>query len=127
MAALLCAAAGVAVLLAPAAAWMYGAFALLALADAGIKVSRPSLAMDLGAAGRVATYTALTTTLLAAPALVAPIAGGWLIDTVKLPAGIRRRRGAVARRLAAAALRRGRPARTGSVIMRAMNAERYAA
>ena len=82
VAALLCAAAGVAVLLAPAAAWMYGAFALLALADAGIKVSRPSLAMDLGAAGRVATYTALTTTLLAAPALVAPIAGGWLIDTV---------------------------------------------
>ena len=82
LAALLCAAAGAVVLVAPAAVWMYAAFALLALSDAGIKVSRPSLAMDLGAAGRVATYTALTTTLLAAPALAAPIAGGWLIDTV---------------------------------------------
>ena len=82
VAALLCAAAGVVVLVAPTAAWMYAAFALLALADAGIKVSRPSMAMDLGAAGRVATYTALTTTLLAAPALAAPIAAGWLIDTV---------------------------------------------
>ena len=82
VAALLCAAAGVVVLAAPAAGWMYAAFALLALSDAGIKVSRPSLAMDLGAAGRVATYTALTTTMLAAPALAAPIAGGWLIDTV---------------------------------------------
>ncbi|MDE0025081.1 MAG: MFS transporter [Spirochaetaceae bacterium] len=82
VAALLCAAAGVVVLVAPAAAWMYAAFALLSLSDAGIRVSRPSLAMDLGAAGRVATYTALTTTLLAAPALAAPIAGGWLIDTV---------------------------------------------
>ena len=82
VAALLCAAAGVVVLMAPAAAWMYAAFGLLALADAGIRVSRPSLAMDLGAAGRVATYTALTTTLLAAPALAAPVAGGWLIDTV---------------------------------------------
>ena len=82
VAAVLCAAAGMVVLLAPAAAWMYAAFALLALSDSGIKVSRPSMAMDLGAAGRVATYTALTTTLLAMPALAAPVAGGWLIDTV---------------------------------------------
>ena len=38
--------------------------------------------MDLGAGGRVPTYVALTTTLLAAPALAAPIAGGWLIELV---------------------------------------------
>ena len=45
-------------------------------------MSRPSLAMDLGAGGRVPTYVALATTLLAGPALVAPVLGGLLIDLV---------------------------------------------
>ena len=81
-AALLCAAAGLVMVVAPGAGWMYAAFALLAISDAGIKVARPSLTMDLGAGGRVPTYVALTTTLLAAPALAAPIIGGWLIEVV---------------------------------------------
>ena len=80
VAALLCAAAGLVMVIAPGAGWMYAAFALLTLSDAGIKVARPSLTMDLGAGGRVPTYVALTTTLLAAPALAAPILAGWLID-----------------------------------------------
>ncbi|MDD9989573.1 MAG: MFS transporter [Spirochaetaceae bacterium] len=80
--ALLCAGAGVVMIIAPGAAWMYAAFALLTVSDAGLRVARPSLAMDLGAGGRVPTYVALTTTLLAVPALVAPILGGWLIDLV---------------------------------------------
>ena len=80
--ALLCAAAGLVMVLAPGAGWMYAAFALVTVADSGTKVARPSLAMDLGAGGRVPTYVALTTTLLAAPALAAPIAGGWLIELV---------------------------------------------
>ena len=80
--ALLCAAAGVVMVVAPGAGWMYAAFALLTVSDAGIKVARPALTMDLGAGGRVPTYVALTTTLLAAPALAAPIIGGWLIDLV---------------------------------------------
>ena len=79
--ALLCAAAGLVMVVAPGAGWMYAAFALLTVSDAGIKVARPALTMDLGA-GRVPTYVALTTTLLAAPALAAPIVGGWLIDLV---------------------------------------------
>ena len=69
-------------IIAPRAAWMYAAFALLTVSDAGLRVARPSLAMDLGAGGRVPTYVALTTTLLAGPALIAPILGGWLIDLV---------------------------------------------
>ena len=81
-AALLCAAAGLVMIVAPGPGWMFAAFALLTISDAGLKVARPSLAMDLGAGGRVPTYTALTTTLLAAPALTAPILGGWLIDLV---------------------------------------------
>ncbi len=80
VAALLCAAAGLVMVFAPGAGWMYAAFALLTVSDAGIKVARPALTMDLGAGGRVPTYVALTTTLLAAPALAAPILGGWLID-----------------------------------------------
>ena len=80
--ALLCAAAGLVMVVAPGAGWMYAAFALLTVSDAGIKVARPALTMDLGAGGRVPTYVALTTTLLAAPALAAPIIGGWLIDLV---------------------------------------------
>lgn len=80
--ALLCAAAGAVMVAAPGAGWMYAAFALLTVADSGMKVARPSLAMDLGAGGRVPTYVALTTTLLAAPALAAPIVGGWLIELV---------------------------------------------
>jgi MFS family permease len=78
--ALLCALAGAIVLVAPNAGWLYAAFAVLTLADAGSKVSRASLAMDLGAHGRVPTYVALATTLLAGPALLVPVAGGWLID-----------------------------------------------
>ena len=82
VAALLCAAAGLVMVFAPSAEWLYAAFALLTLSDAGIKVARPSLTMDLGAGGRVPTYVALTTTVLAVPSLAAPILGGWLIDLV---------------------------------------------
>ncbi len=81
-AALLGAAAGLVMVLAPGAGWMYAAFALLTISDAGIKVARPSLTMDLGAGGRVPTYVALTTAVLAVPSLAAPIAAGWLIDLV---------------------------------------------
>ncbi|MHB0857985.1 MAG: MFS transporter [Anaerolineae bacterium] len=67
-------------LLAPTVGWFYGVFVLMNLSVAGIMVSGSSINMEFSSAEEVPTFSALANTVMAAPILLAPLMGGWLID-----------------------------------------------
>ncbi|MHB1295411.1 MAG: MFS transporter [Anaerolineae bacterium] len=69
-------------LLAPSAAWFYAVFMLMSIGASGMGVATMSLNMEFCSHDDVPTYAALSSTLLAPPILLAPIIGGWLVDTV---------------------------------------------
>jgi len=60
--------------------WLFPVFILMNLSLAGLRISRMSMTMEFGSLDKLPTFVALSNTLLAVPMLVAPIAGGWIID-----------------------------------------------
>ncbi len=66
--------------LSPGAQWFYLVFVLMSAASSAMMVANMSLVMDFAPPDEVPTYSALSSTLLAGPLLVAPILGGWLAD-----------------------------------------------
>ena len=76
------AAAAVMMVFAQGSGWLFPAFILLNLSRSGIRIARPAIIMEFGEPGRVPTFTALSSTLLALPTLLAPLAGGWLIEMI---------------------------------------------
>ncbi len=65
----------------PSAAWLYPVFILANLSVAGMGISRSCITMEFGRIERLPTFTALSGTLLAFPTLLAPVIGGWVLDT----------------------------------------------
>ncbi len=69
-------------LFAPNATWFYGVFVLLNASTSGTFVSSLSILMDFTTPEELPTFAALANTIFAIPILVAPVIGGWLVDTV---------------------------------------------
>ena len=67
-------------LLMPSADWLYGIFVLLNLANATNMIAGQSIPMEFGTPETLPVITALISTSLALPLLLAPIIGGWLAD-----------------------------------------------
>lgn len=73
--------AGLLITFAPNAQWLYPVFILLTMSDVGGRVTQGTFVMDMGyKETKIATYSALATTILSIPALLSPIIGGWLIE-----------------------------------------------
>jgi MFS family permease len=70
------------VLLATNAQWFYVIYVLLYAASTGMMVSGMSLVLEFSSPSEVPTYSALASTVLAVPILVAPLLGGWLAGLV---------------------------------------------
>ena len=68
------------VLLAPDPLWLYAAFALVTAASSGMAVAGMSITMEFGNPEEIPTFTALASTIVAGPAFLAPVLGGWLAD-----------------------------------------------
>jgi MFS family permease len=66
--------------LATSEAWLYGVFVAVNAANAAFFISSVNMTMEFGAEEELPTYTALGSTVLALPILVAPIIGGLLVD-----------------------------------------------
>ncbi len=60
--------------------WLYGVFVLMNASTSGMMVANMSMVMTFASADDLPTYIGLTNTLLAAPILVAPVLGGWIVD-----------------------------------------------
>jgi MFS family permease len=60
--------------------WLFPVFILMNLSLAGLRISRMSITMEFGSLDKLPTFVALSNTLLAVPMLLAPVAGGWIID-----------------------------------------------
>jgi MFS family permease len=82
VAAALGAGAAVVMLAARSPAALAPAFVLMNLGQSGLRISQASIAMDFGGADKAPTYSAVMSTLLAVPSLVAPVMGGWMVDAV---------------------------------------------
>ena len=78
-------AAMVLVLLAPAQAWLYVVFMLVYASTAGMTIIGMVMSMEFSVPEDVPTFTALEGTLIALPTMLAPVAGGWLVDHAALP------------------------------------------
>ena len=85
LSALLCAAGAVLVLVSRSEVWLYPAFVLTTWADSGSRISRYVVAMEFGVRQRLPTFVALSTTVLAAPVLLAPVVGGWVAQLAGYP------------------------------------------
>ncbi len=82
---LMTAAAGLA-LAAPEAAWFYGIYALAGVANSVFWTTTMSIVVEFGALAERPYYIGLINTLVAPATLLAPIAGGWLVDAVSFEA-----------------------------------------
>ena len=60
---------------------LYPAFMLVNASQAGMFVASTSIIMEFSDADDIPTFSALAGTIMAAPVLLAPILGGWLVDT----------------------------------------------
>jgi len=69
-------------LLMPSALWLYGVFMFVNLGNAAFSISGMSMPMEFGSPEELPTITALISTVLAVPILLAPILGGWLADAL---------------------------------------------
>jgi MFS family permease len=65
----------------PSAGWLYPVFILANLSVAGMGISRSCITMEFGRIEKLPTFTALAGTLLAFPTLLAPVIGGWVLDS----------------------------------------------
>jgi MFS family permease len=70
------------IIAAPEKNWMYAVFILANLSRECLAISRKSITMEFCDPDRLPTYTALSSALLAAPMLVAPVIGGWVIKMI---------------------------------------------
>ena len=68
------------VLAAPNALWLYLVFVLLNVSSSGHMVAGMSITMEFSAPEDLPTFTALASTLLSIPILLAPVLGGWIVD-----------------------------------------------
>ncbi|MGC9360309.1 MAG: MFS transporter, partial [Anaerolineae bacterium] len=71
-----------ALLLAPSAPWLYLVFAIINTGNAAVGTASFAMTMEFCLEEEVPTYTAMINTILAAPILLAPMLGGWLVDAV---------------------------------------------
>ena len=65
----------------PGSGWLYPVFILMNLSLAGMRISRSCITMEFGGLDKLPTFTALSGTLLGVPTLLAPIIGGWVLDS----------------------------------------------
>jgi len=75
------ASAAVAALLATSPAWFYLVFLLMSASTAGLSVASLSMIMSFSEPDDLPTYVGLSNTLLGIPIFLAPILGGWLVDS----------------------------------------------
>jgi MFS family permease len=68
------------ILLAPSVIWLYGVFMLVNASMAGRSIADLSITLEFSDPDDVPTISALANTISAAPILLAPVLGGWLID-----------------------------------------------
>jgi len=80
--ALIAAAGLVALLLAPSAAWLYVVFAIMNTGNAAVGTASFAMTMEFCSEEQVPTYTAMINTIVAGPILLAPMLGGWFVDSV---------------------------------------------
>lgn len=71
---------------APSVIWLYGVFVAVNAANAGFTTASIAMVMEFGKPEDLPTYTALESSVLAPPILLAPIIGGWLVDALGYPA-----------------------------------------
>ncbi len=71
-----------ALLTASAACWLYPAFALFGITIAGTTVGGINSVLDIAPAAERPRYVALTASLIALPTCVAPLLGGWIVNTL---------------------------------------------
>jgi len=81
-------AAMVLVLVSPAQSWLYAVFVLVYGATAGINIVGMAMSMEFSVPEDVPTFTALESTVVAVPTLLAPVLGGWLVDHAHLGAAV---------------------------------------
>jgi len=67
-------------LLAPSAPWLYAVFAIINTGNAAVGVASIAMTMEFCEQDQVPTYTAMINTIVAAPILLTPLLGGWLVD-----------------------------------------------
>ena len=82
--ALITAAGLVGLLAAPSAPWLYAVFAVINTGNAAVGVASFAMTMEFCPEQDVPTYTAMINTIMAAPILLAPLVGGWLVDVISL-------------------------------------------
>ena len=68
------------ILVSPSAAWLYGVFMLVNIAASGSRVAGLSIIMEFCEPDAVPTFSALASTLLGIPVLLAPLLGGWIVE-----------------------------------------------
>ena len=68
------------ILVAPNELWLYAVYMLMSVSTAGVAVAGSSIILEFCPSDDVPTFSALSSTLLAIPILVAPVFGGWLVD-----------------------------------------------
>ena len=64
----------------PGPFWLYPAFILANLCIVGLRISMICISMEFGGVDRLATYSALSGSILGVPTLLAPVIGGWILD-----------------------------------------------
>ena len=67
-------------LLAPDALWLYAVLMLVNACSSGMSVAGLSITMEFSEPEDLPTFTALASTIVAGPVLLAPVLGGWLAD-----------------------------------------------
>jgi MFS family permease len=82
LAAAFAAGAALLMLLARSPAWLPPAFVLMNLGQSGVRISQAGIAMEFGGSERAPTFSAVMSTVLAVPTLLAPLAGGWAVDAM---------------------------------------------
>jgi len=82
--ALIAAAGLVGLLAAPSAPWLYAVYAVINTGNAAVGVATFAMSMEFCHEEDVPTYTAMINTIMAAPILLAPLVGGWLVDVISL-------------------------------------------
>jgi len=70
----------VVILMAPKAIWLYVVYMLVNAASSGISVAGFSIILEFCDPEVVPTFSALASTILAVPILLAPLIGGWVAD-----------------------------------------------
>ncbi len=71
---------------APTKAWLFPTFFFMNLSVSTLNVARMSITMEFSEPHRLPRITAISNTAIAVPLLLAPLTGGWIIDSFGYPA-----------------------------------------